>query len=120
MRRAYVYKPANITAPVIAFSVRPAAGLLPWSDREKADWCVVRDTNNLACSERGYAAACAALGDANRTKGPMRRFWQAKAFRAINAARASLGRCRAALAASLNAVAELPLAVAADLLSAAA
>jgi hypothetical protein len=47
----------------------------------------------------GVAYACRALGDANRMKRPMRRFWQAKAMRGINAERARVRACRKAIAA---------------------
>jgi hypothetical protein len=46
----------------------------------------------------GVAYACKALGDANRMKKPMRRFWQGKAMRGINAERARVRACRKAIA----------------------
>jgi hypothetical protein len=47
----------------------------------------------------GVAYACKALGDANRMKKPMRRFWQGRAMRGINAERARVRACRKAIAA---------------------
>jgi hypothetical protein len=44
--------------------------------------------------EGRLGAACVALGDANRVRGPMHRHWQAKAMRSINAARAHLPAVR--------------------------
>jgi hypothetical protein len=50
----------------------------------------------------GVAYACKALGEANRMKKPMRRFWQGKAMRGINAERARVRACRKAIAALQN------------------
>jgi hypothetical protein len=81
---------------------RPVATVLGWTDAEKAAWCIARDRGNLAAAEANYAAACADLGAANRSK-VMRRIRQGNALRAINTRRAALRRARAALAASLAA-----------------
>ena len=48
--------------------------------------------------EAACAYACKTLGDANRMRSPMRRFWQAKAFREINSIRAQLRAARKELA----------------------
>jgi hypothetical protein len=46
----------------------------------------------------GVAYACKALGDASRMKKPMRRFWQGRAMRGINAERSRVRACRKAIA----------------------
>jgi len=72
---------------------------------EAAAFCLARDTANLAVAEARYAAACKALGAANRLKGYSRTRYVAEAFRLINGARAGLRRARAAWCASLAAAA---------------
>ena len=51
----------------------------------------------MAILEEATAYRYAALGQANKVRGPLRRHWQAKAFRAINAHRAELRAARKAL-----------------------
>jgi hypothetical protein len=57
-----------------------------WSDAEKVAWNLNNAIRAIPTLEGRLAAACGALGDANRVRGPMRRHWQAKAMRSINAA----------------------------------
>lgn len=101
MRRAYTYKPANITAPIHAFQMRPASAELPWTEARKAAYTLTVARNNLAGAEAGYVAACAALGAANRRPAAMRRHWQGQALRSINAARRQVRAYRAALTAAM-------------------
>lgn len=87
--------------PKLAIGAAPLVGV--WSAEQTAAFCLTRDRANLAAAEAAFAAACAALGAANRIKGGMRRHWQAKAMRMLNMRRAALREARAALASSLAA-----------------
>jgi hypothetical protein len=107
-RSPFARAAGNMSAPVLAkLQTRPAETVFGWSVDTTAAWYVARDINNLAGAEQAYAAACAQLGAANRSK-VMRRLRVVDAFRAINARRASLRRARQALAASQAAAAALP------------
>ena len=95
--------PATLRNPMASIPLlRPVHTVLGWTEAQKATFCLARDRNNLASAELAYAGACAGLAAANKMGG-MKRFWQAKAFRSINQARAALRRARAALAATLAA-----------------
>jgi hypothetical protein len=89
----------------VPFEVIPAARVLRWTPEQTARFELSRDSQNLRCAEERYASARAQLGKANRS--PFRAYRQAEAMRAINGARASLRRAKAAYAASLAAVAAL-------------
>ena len=94
-------RPALLASPMASIPLfRPVHTVLGWTDAQKAEFCVERDRNNLVMAEQAYTAARAGLGAANRMGG-MKRFWQAKAMRHLNSARASLRAARRALAASL-------------------
>ena len=55
---------------------------------------------DVAILKEATAYRYSVLGQANKVRGPMRRHWQAKAFRAINAHRAELRAARKALVAA--------------------
>ena len=65
-----------------------------WSDAEKVAWNLNNAIRANPTLEGRLAAACGALGDADRVRDPIRRHWQAKAMRSINAARAHLPAVR--------------------------
>ena len=90
---------------------RPAAQVMGWTAQQKAEFCVKRDRTALDRATTYLPIAYAGLGKANRVKGPMRRRYQADAFRRINQARANVSAARKALAASEAAL----LALASDL-----
>jgi hypothetical protein len=104
MRQTYTYTSRNPAArynPVASIPLfKPVHKVMGWTDAQKAEFCVQRDRNNLAMAEQAYTAARGGLGAANRMGG-MKRFWQAKAMRHLNSARAALRAARRALAASL-------------------
>ena len=75
---------------------RPAAGAIGRSARQDAEWALAVAHRDVPALEQRYAVYCAALGHANRMRGPMRRHWQAQAFRQISAARAQLRAARKA------------------------
>lgn len=98
----YAYKPSTITAPLFPFSnSRPATDVLRWTEAQKAAFTLETARANVASLAERYTAACASLGVANRTKGTMRKIWQAKAFRYINATRKQMREAAAALVAAL-------------------
>ena len=101
MRRAYVYKPSSITAPIFVFQTRLASAVLPWSAAQTAAWNLQIARTSVTALQARYLSACAALGRANRLKSPLRRRWQAEAFRSINATRKQLRAADAAFAAAL-------------------
>ena len=80
--------------------MRPAAVVFGPTNREKAEWALTIARRDVPLLERKVWVYCAALGNANRVRGPMRRHWQANAFRQINSARAQLRAARKALAAA--------------------
>ena len=92
--------------------MRPAAAVLGITDQAKAEWALMIARRDVPLLEECYAFYCAALGSANKLRGPMRRHWQAKAFRQINSARAQLRAARKALVAAEAAMLQfaLPLA----------
>ena len=110
MASSYSYQTRNpraVANPLRSIpSFRPASAVLGWTEAQKAAWCLERDTTGMAAAESAYAAACAALGKANRLKA-MRRHWVAKAFQLINQRRAQLRQARLSLAASQATVAAL-------------
>ena len=83
------------------------------SDAFAADWALQIARRDVAALEGGMAFRYAALGQANRVRGPMRRHWQGKAFRAINTHRAQLRAARKALIAAETAMLAFAPAVAA-------
>ena len=97
----YAYKPSTVTAPLVVFTSRPASDVLAWTEAQKAAFALATAQADVASLAERYTAACASLGRANRTKGDMRRFWQAKAFRQINATRKQMREAAAALAAAM-------------------
>ena len=95
------------TNPLARFSplrsiplIRPATGIIPRSDQSKAEWALAIARRDVPVLEQRFAVYCAALGQANRMKGAMKRHWQAQAFRQINSARAQLRGARKALVAA--------------------
>ena len=105
--------PLARTNPLRSISfARPAAAVLGITDQARAEWALMITRRDVPLLEQRYAVYCAALGSANRLKGPMRRHWQAKAFRQINSARAQLRAARKALVAAEAAMLQfaLPLA----------
>ena len=72
-----------------------------WSDAQAASWSLTVATNNFAGAERAYTAARRELGVANRRPAAMRRHWQGRAMRTLNARRAQLRAARSALAAAI-------------------
>ncbi len=101
MTARYAYKPSTITAPLVVFTSRPASDVLAWTEAQKATFALQTAQNNVASAAEAYTAACASLGRANRTKGTMRRFWQAKAFRLINDRRRQMRVAAAELVAAM-------------------
>ena len=77
--------------------IRPAGATFRMSDQDKAEWALQIARRDVPAAEKRYAVYCAALGAANRMRGPMRRHWQAQAFHQINSARAQLRAARKAL-----------------------
>jgi hypothetical protein len=77
--------------------IRPAGATFRMSDQDRAVWPLQIARRDVPLLEKRYAVYCAALGAANRMRGPMKRHWQAQAFRQINAARAQLRAARKAL-----------------------
>ncbi len=65
-----------------------------------ADWALQIARRDVAILEKATSYRYSVLGQANKVRGPMRRHWQAKAFRAINAHRAELRAARKALVAA--------------------
>ncbi len=53
--------------------IRPAAGIIPRSDQSKAEWALNIARRDVPLLEQKFAVYCAALGQANRMRGPMRR-----------------------------------------------
>ena len=97
--------PLARTSPLRSIPLYQAPGrIVPMTDLAKAEWALAIAVRDPPIFEQRYAVACAALGDANRMRGSMRRYWQAKAFRSINAARAQLRAGRRALEAAQTAV----------------
>ena len=80
--------------------IRSPAGIIRNTARQNAEWALQIARRDIPAAEKRFAVYCAALGAANRMRGPMRRHWQAKAFRQINAARAQLRAARKALVAA--------------------
>ena len=93
--------------------IRPAAATIGYSDAFKADWALQIARRDVAILKEATAYRYAVLGQANKVRGPMRRHWQAKAFRAINLHRAELRAARKALVAAEAAMLEFAPAVAA-------
>ncbi len=83
---------------------RSPSGIVTRSDQSKAEWALAIARRDVPALEQRFAAYCAALGQANRMRGPMKRHWQAQAFRQINAARAQLRTARKALVAAETAM----------------
>jgi hypothetical protein len=75
----------------------PRRGLRP-TQEESLRIQLAQELSYLPDLIEGVAYACKALGEANRMKKPMRRFWQGKAMRGINAERARVRTCRKAIA----------------------
>ncbi len=92
--------------------IRPAATVLGITDQARAEWALMIARRDVPLLEAGYTMYCAALGSANRLKGPMRRHWQAKGFWRINSSRTQLRAARKALVAAEAAMLQfaLPLA----------
>ena len=90
---------ASLAAPIRKLTIRPAYQVLGWDDRQKAEWALAVATRDVPALEARFVSACAALGAANRM-GAMKRYWQSKAFRSINQARAQLRAARRALEAA--------------------
>ncbi len=86
-----------LCAPLPKLTIRPAHTVLGWTADQKAAWALQIARRDVEAMTDRLAAACAALGAANRVKGAMRRHWQGQAFRQINAARRQLRAARAAL-----------------------
>ena len=108
------------TNPLARFSplrslplIRPATGIVARSDQSKAEWALTIARRDLPLLEKKFAVYCAALGQANRMRGPMKRHWQAQAFRQINTTRAQLRAARKALVAAETAMLAFAPAVAA-------
>ena len=80
--------------------IRPAGATFRMSDQAKAEWALQIARRDIPAAEKRYAVYCAALGSSNRMRGPMKRHWQAQAFRQINSARAQLRAARKALIAA--------------------
>ncbi len=80
------------------------ARIVPRTAQQDAEWALAIARRDLPTCEKRFTVYCAALGSANRMRGPMRRHWQAKAFRQINVARAQLRAARKALAAAETAM----------------
>ena len=97
----YAYRPSTVTAPLVVFTSRPATDVLGWSAAQKAAFALETAHASVASTIENYAAACASLGRANRTKGTMKRIWQTRAFQLINARRRQMREARAALAAAM-------------------
>jgi hypothetical protein len=85
-------------------SAVPALAKAQWTALDQANCDLAIAQRDLPGCERSYAYTREVLGNANRRRGPMRRYWQGQAFRALNAARAALRRVRKALAAAQLAV----------------
>ena len=110
----YVGHRASETNPLRSIPLfRPASQVLGWTALEKATFILERDRGAVESLEARYANACTALGEANRLRNPMRRHWQATAFRSINSARAQLRQARKALIAAEAAMLQLSLPLAA-------
>ncbi len=101
MSRKYAYKPSTINTPLVVFTSRPASDVLAWTEAQKAAFTLHTARANVASLAERYTAACTSLGTANRTKGAMRKFWQAKAFRYINATRKQMRKAVAVLGAAM-------------------
>ncbi len=101
---SYSYQTSNpraATNPLRSMPlIRPAHLVMGWTVEQKATFSLQVARNNLAAAETNFAAACAALGAANKLRS-MRRYWQGKAMRTLNGRRAQLRQARAALAAAL-------------------
>ncbi len=100
MNRCYQSRnPLARTNPLRSMPFYRAPGaIVPMTDLDMAKWKLDQAMRFLPTLEAGYAGARAALGQANKVRGPMRRFWQAKAMRALNQARAQLRATRKQLA----------------------
>lgn len=97
-----------LAAPMPKLTIRPACQVMGWSERQKADWGLAIAARDVPALEARLAAGCTPLAAANRMGG-MKRFWQAKAFRSIIAARTQSRAARKALAAAQTRVRELDL-----------
>ena len=67
------------------------------TEQFQADWALQIARRDVGIYEQSLAHRYVVLGHANKVRGPMRRHWQAKAFRSINAHRADLRQARKAL-----------------------
>jgi hypothetical protein len=67
------------------------------TEQFQADWALQIARRDVGIYEQGLAHCYVVLGQANKVRGPMRRHWQAKAFRNINSTRVSLRAARKAL-----------------------
>jgi hypothetical protein len=107
---SYTAKSGRPMDASVPFQARPAHEVMGWTDGQKAAWCIARDRNALAAAAANYAAACAALGQANRHQNKaLRRINVAAAFRMINWARADMRAARKALTVSETAALQLAL-----------
>ncbi len=95
------YQSSNLQARAnplrsIPFYRAPGA-LVPMTELDTAKWKLDQAMRFLPTLEAGCAGARAGLGQANKVRGPMRRFWQSRAMRALNQARAQLRAVRKAI-----------------------
>ena len=101
----YVGTRASETNPLRSIPlIRPVSAVFGHTDAFAVDWALQIARRDMAALEGGTAFRYAALGQANKVRGPMRRYWQAKAFRAINTHRAQLRAARRALVAAETAM----------------
>ena len=102
--------PLARTSPLRSIPMFRAATCVPglataqWSTLDQANWDLAIAQRDLPGAEKAYAFTREVLGNANRRRGPMRRYWQGQAFRGLNAARAALRRIHKALSAAQLAV----------------
>ena len=97
----YVGTRASETNPLRSIPlIRPATVVMGHTEAFKADWALQIARRDVAILNEATAYRYSVLGQANRVRGPMRRHWQAKAFRAINLHRAELRAARKALVAA--------------------
>jgi hypothetical protein len=102
----YVGRRTSETNPLRSLPLfRPVYLVLGVTEQQKAEAELHSARHAVPILEDGYAAACAALGQANRMRWPQRRVWQARAFRSINRARAELRAAKKRLTAAERAMA---------------
>ena len=111
MRYVGTRHPLAAANPLRSISlIRSAAGIIRNTAQQDAEWALAIARRDVPVLEKRYAVYCAALGAANRMRGPMRRHWQAKAFRQINVARSQLRAARKGLVAAEAAMLQFALA----------